>query len=67
MQLRRFAQFIEMNREGFRKIVKKHDKVTEVQLGHEVMPVVQSLLPADDVDAVQKACTPFWFGKATLL
>jgi SPX domain len=51
----RFASFLEMNRSGFRKSLKKHDKLTDVKLSPEFMPAVQQLLPAADVDAVRKA------------
>ena len=54
VQLSRFANFIDMNREGFRKILKKHDKVTDMKMSSEMMPVVHRLLPAADAEAMRK-------------
>ena len=58
VQLCRFSNFIEMNRTGFRKVLKKHDKVTDVKLSGEMMPQVHRNLPAADVSAVHKVRPP---------
>jgi hypothetical protein len=54
LQLRRFSHFLSMNREGFRKIMKKHDKLTDVKVTPAMQPVVQQLLPSRDSIAVDK-------------
>ena len=64
LQLSRFANFIDMNREGFRKILKKHDKLTDIKVGPEMMPEVQRMLPASDADIVRKVQPSlYWFCK----
>jgi hypothetical protein len=56
IQAHRLVAFIDMNREGFRKVLKKHDKLTDVALSIEHLPAINRSLPASDAAFVQKAC-----------
>lgn len=46
-------EFRAMNRDGFRKTLKKHDKVTQVSLTSTLMPEVDSRLPVDQDHRLQ--------------
>eukprot|EP00892_Ulva_mutabilis_P010916 jgi/Ulvmu1/8197/UM041_0006.1 len=54
MELQDLLEFRHMNRDGFRKILKKHDKVTQSPLMAECMPTVEHSLPADQEALIQQ-------------
>jgi SPX domain protein involved in polyphosphate accumulation len=54
----RLAQFVDTNREGFRKILKKHDKFTEVKISDDHLLTVNRLLPASDADFARGVRVP---------
>lgn len=56
MELQDLLEYRRMNYDGFRKILKKHDKVTQSPLTHECMPEVDSALPADQEALIQNVC-----------
>lgn len=53
MQLQDLLEYRSMNHQGFRKILKKHDKVTQSPLMQECMPEVENALTADANSAIQ--------------
>lgn len=54
IRLQELQNYQQMNRDGFRKILKKHDKVTQSPLMQECMPEVEERLPACHVEEVQR-------------
>lgn len=51
-------EFRRMNRDGFRKTLKKHDKVTQITLMSTLMPEVDRKLPADQDHRLQEVLFP---------
>lgn len=54
MELQDLIEFRHMNHDGFRKILKKHDKVTQSPLMGDCMPEVNRSLPADQDALIQQ-------------
>ncbi|KAL0044951.1 hypothetical protein WJX82_003051 [Trebouxia sp. C0006] len=44
IQLDNLSKFVELNYDGFRKILKKHDKMTNTELSGRLMPTVSDML-----------------------
>lgn len=53
MQLQDLLEYRSMNQQGFRKILKKHDKVTQSPMMQECMPEVEQAFTADAHSAIQ--------------
>ena len=51
-------EFRRMNRDGFRKTLKKHDKVTQVPLMGTLMPEVDRRLPVEHEQRLQEVPPP---------
>ena len=57
-KVQNLLEFRRMNRDGFRKTLKKHDKVTQVPLMTTLMPEVDRRLPADQEQRLTEVLPP---------